>query len=186
SSALTRAGNTFSMVKGASKLFMTAVLPSNPTPAIGTVTSDGITSTTYQETLSGQLADNFLHVFEADASTRGAATPCRFIASADGLAQGVELATNGKNHVMLFARKDKELAALSFTYSFTGTGAQRHILTDAHPSALYHVISSAGAVTQFDQTLQSSPEGVLAFSFSAAAPGAVQVTRGQVPVVVLT
>jgi hypothetical protein len=185
SGTLTRSGNTFSMTKGQSKLFMTAVLPTNPNPVLGTVTSDNITSITYQETLTGQLQDNFLHLFEAGA-TSSTATPCALLKTADGLAEGLELSTNGQNYVALFARKDRELAVLSFNYSFHGTGAQRHIITDVHPSSYYHVVSSAGAVTQFDQTLQSSTEGVLAFSFTAPATGSVLIARGEVPVVVLT
>ena len=186
SGALTRTGNTFSMTKGQSKLFMTAVLPANPTPVLGTVTSDNITSITYQTTVTGQLQDNFLHLFEADASSRSTATPCTLVTSAEGVAQGLELSSNGKNVVAMFAKKDRELSVLTFHYSFQGTGPQSHILTDVHPSAFYHVVSTAGAVTQFDQTLQSSTEGVLAFTFTAAAPGSVQVARGEVPVVTLT
>ncbi len=183
---LSRSGSTFSMTTGQSKLFMTSILPANPTPVLGTITGDGIVSNTYQVTLTGQLQDNFLHVFEADASSRSTATPAALLTSADGLAEGVELSTNGSNYALLFARKDRELAPLSFNYSFHGTGPQRHILSDVHPSAFYHIVSNAGAVTQFDQTLQSSTEGVIAFSFTAAASGSVLVTRGQVPIVALT
>jgi len=186
SGPLTQNGAVFSMTKGASKLFMRSVLPANPNPTFGTVTEYGTTSHKYQVTETGATQSNFLHVFEAGATSVGAATPATLVATADNLGQGVELTTGGFNRVVLFARKDREIPATSISYAFANSGAQRHLVTDVHPEANHRVLITSGAATVFDQNILSSPEGTLSIAFTAAAGGQVSISRGATPMVTLT
>ncbi len=160
---LTNAGNIWSATVGQSKLFLQSLL-SSATPVVSQLDGpSGVTSTNFQETLSGNLKDVFLHVLQAtDANTNAMATGTA-MRSVDRNVQGVEVTANGKTWAILFAAYDRAFAG-EVQYVLPTNAAHGHLLNDLVPLTPY-VVSVTNAQGDVQRTIDVSTDvnGTLTF-----------------------
>jgi hypothetical protein len=169
---LTNNGGIWSTTVGQSKLFMQQLV-NNATPVVSPLTGgNNMTSTNYQETLSGNINDIFLHVFQAAEGSTAAMTVGQPMTSADGKVRGVEVAAGGKTWAVLFADHDRVFAG-SIQYTLPSAGAHSHLIHDLLPLHAY-VVTIASARTIHATT---DLRGVLAFD-TANGESSVSVTPG--------
>jgi hypothetical protein len=186
---LTNTGGIWSTTVGQSKLFMQPLL----TNAVPVVTSlpggNNMTSANFQETISGNLKDVFLHLFQATSSGTGAMTSGLTMKSVDRNVQGVEVAAGGKTWAVLFAAYDRAFAG-NVQYLLPTAVAHTHLVHDLLPLNAYVV----SVTTQQGQLIRSfrattDQNGVLTFDTPAgetyfyvtpgtAVPGAIPPVAG--------
>jgi len=160
---LTSQSGIWSTVVGQSKLFMQPLLI-NVTPVVTPLLgANNITSTNFQETISGNVKDVFLHVFQATSAGTGAMTPGKAMKSVDRNVQGVEVAAGGRTWTVLFAAYDRAFAG-NVQYVVPSTGAHSHLVHDLVPLNAYvvSVTSAQGAILRAFQAT-TDQNGVLAF-----------------------
>jgi hypothetical protein len=146
-----------------SKLFMQPLLH-DITPVISELSGPNIsTSTNFQETLSGNLKDVFLHVFEATAASATSMNAGSVMRSVDQKVQGVEVTADGKKWAVLFAAYDRAFAG-DVQYVLPTGGAHGHVLNDLLPSSAY-VVSVTDAQGDVQRTLDLTTDvnGTLSF-----------------------
>lgn len=161
-SALTNQGSYWSSTVGQSKLFLQPLLTS-VTPVIAPIAGPGITSTNYQETLSGNLKDVFVHVLQTADATTSAMTTAKQMRSVDRNVQGVEIAANGKTWAVLFAAYDRAYAG-DVQYLLPTTGAHSHLLHDLAPLTVYTIaVTNAQGDVQRTLTATTDANGTLTF-----------------------
>lgn len=165
---------------GASTLYMKSLMPGTPSPTITAIANEPLAKSNYQELLTGQVNNDFLHVFEAAASTQVAMTPCSYIDA--GLCEGVEIKLTDSAWTTLFAKTDSVVTGqISYWYHFTGP--QRHLVSDMVPYAGYSVkVTCNGQSVLVDSSHTASANGVASFAFSSADSGVVTLVPGKVPV----
>ena len=124
---------------------------------------NNMTSTNFQETISGNLKDVFLHVFEATSSGTSAMTPGKAMKSVDRNVQGVEVPAGGRIWTVLFAAYDRAFAG-NVQYVVPTMGAHSHLVHDLVPLNAYVVCvtTTQGAILRAFQAT-TDQNGVLAF-----------------------
>jgi hypothetical protein len=121
------------------------------------------TSSNFQETISGQLKDVFLHVFEAASINSGGMTTGHAMRSVDRNVQGVEVTASGKTWAVLFAAYDRAFAG-SVQYQLPSSGAHGHPVNDLLPLTPYTVsVTSANGDVQRTLSLTTDANGTLSF-----------------------
>jgi hypothetical protein len=147
---------------GQSKLFMQTLL-NQPTPVVTPLDGAGITSTNFQETISGNLNDVFLHVFQATDSGAGTMTAGNAMKSVDQNVKGVEVEAGGTKWIVLFAAVDRTFAG-NVQYKLPSTGAHSHLVNDLLPLSAY-VVSATDAQGQPIATTHATTDqnGTLSF-----------------------
>jgi hypothetical protein len=160
---------------------MKSLEPGTPQPTITAIANEPLAKSNYQELLAGQANSDFLHVFEAGASTQASMTPCSYLDA--GTSEGVELKLADSAWVVLFAKTDS-IVANQVAYAYHGTGPQRHVIADLAPQASYAVrVVSKGQMVYGDSSHSASDNGIATFAFSSADSGTVTFVPGKVPVV---
>ena len=160
---LTGSNGTWTATAGQSKLFMQSLLY-DVTPVVTPVSGANLSpSTNFQETISGNAKDVFLHVFEATGAN-GTMTPAQAITSADDNVQGAAISVDGTQWAVLFAAYDRAFAG-SIEYVLPGSGAHNHLIHDLVPSAAY-VVSVTDAQDNVLRTIGAATDanGTLAFT----------------------
>ena len=156
----------WSATVGQSKLFMQPLLHSI-TPVVSVLPGpSGMTATNYQETLSGNLDDVFLHVFQATNSA-GSMTAGHAMKSVDRNVQGVEVAAGGRTWAVLFAARDRVFGG-NVQYLLPTGGPHSHLVHDLVPLSAYVVsvtMASGQTIRAFHATTDRN--GVLSFDTSA-------------------
>lgn len=153
----------WSTTVGQSKLFVQPLL-TTPTPVVTSLPGgNNTTSSNFQETITGNLKDIFLHVFEATSSATASMTAGRVMKSVDRNVQGVEVAAGSKTWAVLFAAYDRAFAG-NVQYMLPTAGAHSHLMHDLLPLNAY-VVSITNAQGQLIRMFQATTDqnGVLAF-----------------------
>ncbi len=179
-STLTSSSGIWSTTVGQSKLFMQPLL-NVVTPVVTPLPGgNGLTSTNFQETLSGNLRDLFLHVFQATDSGASSMAAGKAVKSVDRNVQGVEVTANGKTWAVLFAAWDRAFAG-NVQYLLPSAGAHGHLVHDLLPVNAY-VISVTTAQGATLRTIRATTDqnGVLQFD-SLAGESYFYVTPGSTP-----
>lgn len=165
---LTNAGaGIWSTTVGQSRLFLQSLL-NNATPVVSQLAGgNGLTSTNFQETLSGDVGNVFLHLFQAADAATGSMTAGKAMKTVDRNVQGVEVTANGKTWAVLFAASDRAYAG-NIQYLLPSGGAHGHLIHDLLPLNAY-VVSVTTAQGQTIRTIQKAtdPNGVLSFDTNA-------------------
>ena len=181
--SFTQAGSTYSAVVGQSKVFMQPLLPVNPTPTIlppGTSVADHsgspvpISGTNYQIMTTGQVANNFLHVFQVTAAAVSIPPAASRIQSIDGLEEGTEVDGNGQQWIVLSSTSLAQVPNTStITYNILRACPCTHIVGDLYASTPYRITTLGGA----GGTVQLSTDinGVLTFQTNDSAATGVQI-----------
>jgi hypothetical protein len=160
---LTEQDGIWTTTLGQSKLFMQPLLYS-ATPVISQLSGPNIsTSTNYQATLSGNVKDVFLHVFQATGAGTAAMAEGNAMRSVDRNVQGVEITADGTKWAVLFAAYDRAFAG-NIQYVLPTGGAHGHLLHDLLPSRAY-VASVTDAQGNVARTidLTTDANGTLSF-----------------------
>jgi hypothetical protein len=178
-----QAGSVYSAVVGQSKVFMQPLLPANPVPTIlppGTNVADHsgsmipISGTNYQIMTTGQVANNFLHVFRVTAATATSAPTASRIQSVDGLEEGAEVDGTARQWIVMSSTSQTQVPSTStITYNVLRACPCTHIVGDLSAAAP-HTINIAGGA---GGTLQLSTDanGVLVFQTNDPATTGVQI-----------
>ncbi|GEM_PF-5718953 len=163
--------NTYSLVNGNHKLFMKVL---NPVAATLNQTEvRGMScrvSTRYEETLTGQNNNVFLHVFEATGSTQGAMRGVNGIIGENQSGQGFEVTIDANTKkAAFFSQRD------TMRYTSTLTGQQSQIMTGLAPRAHYIVTVTSNSAPIIDGAdMIASDQGTIELNFSS--PGSAVVT----------
>lgn len=153
---MTNQSGIWSSTVGQSRLFMQPLL-STPTPVVSPLAGgNGMSSTNFQETISGNLDDVFLHVFQATDSSAVAMTAGNAMKSVDRNVQGVEVAAGGQTWAVLFAAADRTFGG-TVQYKLPSEGAHRHLVNDLLPLNAY-VVSITNAQGQSIQTIHATTD----------------------------
>jgi hypothetical protein len=181
--SLAQAAGVYSTTVGQSKLFMRSLKPANPTPTIlppGTMVNDhngnpfAITGSNYQIMVTGQTADNFLHLFQVSASTQSTMATSVYMQSADSRAEGVEVNGGARRWIIMNAAATAPIANTSMlAYGTPQACPCTHVVGDLMPSTTYHVtvVGGAGGVI----TVSTNANGVLTFVTDDAGTTGVQI-----------
>jgi hypothetical protein len=160
---LTNQSGIWSTAVGQSKLFLQPLLNS-ATPVVSQLNGpDGATSANFQETLTGNLRDVFLHVFQAADASVNAMTTGTAMHSVDRNVQGVAVTANGKKWAVLFAAYDRTFAG-DVQYLLPTSGAHGHIINDLLPLTAY-VASVTNAQGDLQRSINATTDanGTLTF-----------------------
>jgi len=160
---LTSQSGIWTTTVGQSKLFMQSLL-NQPTPVVSPLNgSNGMVSTNFQETISGNPTDVFLHVFQATDTGVAAMTAGTVMKSVDRNVQGVEVFAGGRNWAVLFAAFDRTFGG-NVQYKLPSAGAHSHLVNDLLPLSAY-VVSVTNAQGQSIATTHATTDqnGTLAF-----------------------
>jgi hypothetical protein len=178
--SITQVNGVWKTTVGASTLFVKSLEPGAPQPTITAIANEPLAKSNYQELLVGQASNDFLHVFEAAASTQAAMTPCSYVDA--GTCEGAEFKLADSAWVALFGRTDS-IVANQIAYAYHYSGPQRHLITDLAPHAGYAVkVVSRGQTVYGDSSHSASDNGTATFAFSSADSGTVTLVPGKVPV----
>ncbi len=148
---------------GSSKLFVQTLLNS-VTPVVTPLAgANSMTSSNYQETISGNTKSLFLHVFQATDTSTGAMTTGKVMKSVDRNVQGVEVVAAAKTWALLFGAYDRAFAG-NVQYHLPSAGAHSHLVHDLLPVSAY-VVSVSNAAGQISRSMQATSDqnGVLSF-----------------------
>jgi hypothetical protein len=166
-------GGVYAVTKGASKLFMKPLLPASATPVITPITETGqpIAKSNYRVMATGRQDDDFLHVFQATASSSAAMNPVVLL---NGPAvEGAEVDMGDTTWVTVFSKTDSVLTG-AVSYPFAAIGKQKHVVTDLARGMQYKVSAVFGGQSAKDsEVLYASPAGVISFTFAATDTGHV-------------
>ncbi|HEX7150273.1 MAG TPA: right-handed parallel beta-helix repeat-containing protein [Thermoanaerobaculia bacterium] len=181
---LTNQGGIWTAALGQSKLFMQPLLNS-VTPVTAPLSGANISpSINFQETLSGNLKDVFLHVFQATDASTSTMTAGNAMRSVDRNVQGVEIAASGTTWAVLFAAYDRAFAG-AVQYLLPSGGAHSHLLHDLLPSNAYVVsVTNANGGVQRTINATSDANGTLTFD-TANGESYFYVTPGSNPPAVI-
>jgi len=161
---LTEQNGIWTATLNGSKLFMQPLL-NTVTPVISQLSGSNISpSTNFQETLSGNTKDVFLHVFQATPASTTAMTVSNAMRSVDRNVQGVEVTADGKKWAVLFAAYDRAFAG-PVQYVLPTSGAHGHLLHDLLPSSAY-VVSVTDDDGDVERTIDITTDanGTLSFN----------------------
>lgn len=177
---LTSSNGIWSTTVGQSRLFMQPLLNSVVPVVAPLPGGNGLTATNFQETLSGNLRDVFLHLFQAADSSVGAMTAGKAMKSVDRNVQGVEVAASGKTWAVLFAAWDRAFAG-NVQYLLPSGGAHAHLVHDLLPVNAYVIsVTTAGGQTLRTISATTDQNGALQFD-SLAGESYFYVTPGATP-----
>ncbi|HSR89534.1 MAG TPA: hypothetical protein VLK22_04060, partial [Candidatus Udaeobacter sp.] len=164
---LNNQGGIWSTTVGTSTLFMQPLLAPSAAPVTSQLNGqDGIVSTNYQETTSGNTKDVFLHVFQASASSVGSMTTAKLIKSVDRNVQGTEVSANGTLWATLFAAFDRTFGG-NVQYALPSAGTHKHLVNDLVPSAAY-VVSVTNAQGAVSRTMNVNTDSNGSLTFDSA------------------
>lgn len=169
-------GDIYSAVHGSSKLFMRALVPSNPVPDIVTLDYNGGTDnvSNYQTTTTGATSGTFLHLFEIAAAAKASMAPSAYIASLDGRAQGAEIDAGARRWIVMASVAGTPLSnATALAYAIGQACPCTHVVTGLTPSTTYQVTLTGGS----GGTIQAASDAnaVLTFETNDAATSAVSI-----------
>jgi hypothetical protein len=175
---VTQTNGIWTATVGQSVLFMKSLMPLSPAPTITAISGQPLAKSNYQEMLTGSANNDFLHVFEAAASSQTAMSPSLYIDG--GSCEGAEVKLSDSSWVAVFSKTDS-LVSSSITYAFHNSGPQRHIVSDLAPYANFNLkVSSKGQTILNDSSRIASASGLAAFAFSATDSGIVTLVPGKV------
>jgi len=172
--SIVRNGDISSGVTGSSRVFMRTLVPANPTPTIlaqGAMANDGyntphpLLGSNYQEMLTGQNVDTFLHLFQLTDSGTATMDASTYIKSGDGRAQGAEVTMGSQNWIVMFSVSAPTLTGGTISYTVPNAGPCRHVIGDLPASKALQV--SVGGATQ---TVTTDSSGVLTFQTPSGTP----------------
>ena len=173
--SLLKSVDIYSATHGASKLFMRALVPANPVPAINQINYNGGTKnvTNYQTTVSGQTGGTFLHVFELAGSAQASMAASSHILSADGREQGAEIDAGGRRWIIMAATGPSPVLNTSaLSYAIPSACPCTHVVTGLMPSTSYQItLIGAGGTIQ----ASSDANAVLTFDTNDPATTGVQI-----------
>jgi len=173
--SLARTGNVFSMTRGASKLFVRALTPGNPTPVTTNLdyNNGSNNATNYQITTVGQAAGTFLHLFELAGATQTSMSSSSYVVSTDAREQGAEVDLGSRRWIVLASTGPAPASkATALKYSVPQACPCTHVVTNLPPSTTYQVIITGGAGGTIP--VSSDAKGVLTFQTDDAGTTAVQ------------
>jgi hypothetical protein len=181
--AITQAGDVFSTVVGASKLFVRSLIPANPVPVItpaGTSITGAngaykLSGDNYRVNVSGQQASSFLHLLQATPSDRAQMAASALVQSADARAQGAAIDLGASRWVILSAVSGGPLGG-TLAYVLPMACPCSHVVGDLPANTSYQVdvFSDAGGAPLESFASATGADGVL--SFATPDPNARQVT----------
>lgn len=133
---LTSAAGIWSATLNQSRLFMQPLL-NHVAPVVSPLAgANNMTATNYQETISGNAKDVFLHVFQATESATPAMNAGKVMKSVDRNVQGVEVTAAGQTWAVLFAAYDRTFAG-NIQYFLPTAGPHAHLIHDLLPTSAY-------------------------------------------------
>ncbi len=169
-------GNVLTTLTGTSKLTMTSLVPADPSAAVITPVSNTLTSSNYQFTVSGQLNDTFLHVFEITDSAALNLAKAIYIPASNGV-EGALVTSGTTSWVSIFATTTTTVAGnVNYSYSPTVAGTQEQFISDLAQDLPYVITATQGGQNLYSQTIKSSTSGVLSFNFNSGSTAAVSVS----------
>lgn len=187
--AIAQSGDVYSTTAGASKLFVRAMVPANPTAVIiasGTSITGAngafkLKGTNWRVSTSGHTADTFLHLFQATDSGQAQMAASAYLQSADARAEGAAVDLGSKRWVMLSSTAGGPLGG-TLAYALPVTCPCAHVVGDLQPTTNYQalVYNDAGGAPIQTLSLATGPEGVLSFETADAAAKQVTLVAGDV------
>jgi hypothetical protein len=172
----TIANGVYTVTKGASKLFHKPIVPSTVTPVITSIPTKDANFRNSQITVSGQLNHSFLNVFEATASSATSMAATNYVDAQN--MEGVEITAPDSTWVALFAKTDTLVNVDVLSYSYSKTGAQRHLIADLEKNYEYEVTAGNASVKVLDRVkVTSTSQGTISFGFTAPTAGIAILTK---------
>lgn len=181
--AISQSGSLFTSTVGQSKVFMRSLVPANPSPTIlvkGTVvrTTHGsdyaLKGHNYQVMATGQLADTFLHVFQAGPSSQSSMAASALVQTADGRAQGAQVDMGARRWIVLAASTAPQIGATGvLSYTPPLAGPSTHVVGDLPPSTTFQIATDSQSLSA-----ASDANGVMTFSTDVLPVGTVVINVG--------
>jgi hypothetical protein len=177
---VTKAADIFTSVTGDSKVFMRTLVPANPSPTIlakGAMANDSyntphpLLGSNYQDMLTGQTVDTFLHLFQLTESGRASMSASAYLKTGDGRAQGTEVDVGGRRWVVLFSVSAPQLTGGTLSYTVPMVCPCTHVLADLAPQTTYQISAGGNSMTA-----TSDSAGVISFVTDDATSPQVQIT----------
>jgi hypothetical protein len=177
--SIVRNGDISSGVTGSSQVFMRSLVPANPTPTIlpkGTMANDGYNTphpmlgSNYQEMLTGQTVDTFLHLFQLAPSSTATMDASTYIKTGDGRAQGAEVTMGSQKWIVMFSVSAPSLTGGTLSYTVPNACPCTHVIGDLPASKALQI--SVGGTSQ---TATTDSSGVLTFQTGSGTPQ-IQIT----------
>lgn len=168
-----RSGALTTVTLGESALFMKSLVPANPNPVITAITDHGqsVARSNYSVITSGQLSDNFLHVFEAAPKTVTAMRPVAYING--NVVEGAELTMGDTVWVSVFAKTDSIVPG-TVTYTSSVKGKHKDLITDLQRNMQYRATVLSGGQKVLDGIIAgASANGTLLLSYNSVDSGMV-------------
>jgi hypothetical protein len=173
--SVVKSGDIYSAAHGSSKLFMRALVPANPTPAITHLDYNGGTNnvTNYQTTISGQTSATFLHLFQLGDSGQAGMAASNYILSSDSREQGAEVNAGARRWIVMAATSASPVLNTSaLSYNIPSACPCTHIVTGLMPSTMYQItLFGAGGTIQ----ASSDANALLTFDTDNVATTGVQI-----------
>jgi hypothetical protein len=173
--SVVKSGDIYSAAHGSSKLFMRALVPANPTPAITHLDYNGGTNnvTNYQTTISGQTSATFLHLFQLGDSGQAGMAASNYILSSDSREQGAEVNAGVRRWIVMAATSASPVLNTSaLSYNIPSACPCTHVVTGLMPSTMYQItLLGAGGTIQ----ASSDANAVLTFDTDNVATTGVQI-----------
>ena len=171
-----KSGDIYSAVHGGSKLFMRAMVPANPAPAITHIDYNGGTKnvTNYQTTIAGQTSGTFLHLFQLAGSAQAAMAASSYILSSDGREQGAQINAGARRWIVMAATGPTPVLNTSaLNYTIPSACPCTHVVTGLMPSTQYNITLLGGAGGTFQ--VSSDAKALLTFDTNDPATTGVQI-----------
>jgi hypothetical protein len=124
----------------------------------------------YQEMLTGQTVDSFLHVFQLADSGTATMDASTYLKTGDGRAQGAEVTMGSRKWIVMFSVSAPSLTGGTLSYTVPNACPCTHVIGDL-PASKALQVSVGGA----NQTVTTDSSGVLTFQTDSGTPQ-IQIT----------
>jgi hypothetical protein len=125
----------------------------------------------YQEMLTGQTVDTFLHLFQLTESGRTSMDASAYLKTGDGRAQGTEVDVGGRRWVVLFSVSAPQLTGGTLSYTVPMACPCTHVLADLPPQTTYQISAGGNSLSA-----TSDSAGVISFTTDDTGTPQVQIT----------
>jgi hypothetical protein len=124
----------------------------------------------YQEMLTGQTVDTFLHLFQLAPSSTATMDASTYIKTGDGRAQGAEVTMGSQKWIVMFSVSAPSLTGGTLSYTVPNACPCTHVIGDLPASKALQI--SVGGTSQ---TATTDSSGVLTFQTGSGTPQ-IQIT----------